>query len=303
MIDSIEKVLRRHDLIEERLSIRITGCPNGCARPYAGDIGIVGRMPDYYALYVGGDFEGTRLNFKLLDKVHYDNIASTPGAAVRAVHARAARARRLRRFLSARGGAAAAGGTGAAGIRVECGRIMLPVSLDLARLRVVLVGDGPAGLHGDWRCCMRPAATKLTVYASRPNAEWLNAAGPLLVGDVPLAADFAGAAVVFLAGLDDALTIALASAARQAGALVHAEDRLDLTDLHIPAVVRRGDLTLAVSTNGESPGAGAAFEAPSRRAVRTRLEWPRARDRVLAAALAGTGLGPRRDCGAHRGSG
>ncbi len=34
-------------------------------------------MPDYYALYVGGDFEGTRLNFKLLDKVHYDNIAST----------------------------------------------------------------------------------------------------------------------------------------------------------------------------------------------------------------------------------
>jgi sulfite reductase (ferredoxin) len=77
MIDSIETVLRRHDLIDERLSIRITGCPNGCARPYSGDIGIVGRMPDFYALYVGGDFEGTRLNFKLLDKVHYDDIAST----------------------------------------------------------------------------------------------------------------------------------------------------------------------------------------------------------------------------------
>ena len=43
-------------------AIRITGCPNGCARPYTGDIGIVGRMPGYYALYVGGDFEGTRLN-------------------------------------------------------------------------------------------------------------------------------------------------------------------------------------------------------------------------------------------------
>jgi sulfite reductase (ferredoxin) len=77
MIDSIEKVLRRHGLIDERMSIRITGCPNGCARPYAGDIGIVGRMPDHYALYVGGDFEGTRLNFKLLDKVKYDDIAGT----------------------------------------------------------------------------------------------------------------------------------------------------------------------------------------------------------------------------------
>jgi precorrin-2 dehydrogenase/sirohydrochlorin ferrochelatase len=129
---------------------------------------------------------------------------------------------------------------------------MLPVSLDLARLRVVLVGDGAAGLR---RLALlhEASATKLTVYAPRPNAEWLNAAGPRLVGDVPRAEDFAGAAIVFLAGLDDTRTIELAAAARQAGALVHAEDRLDLTDLHIPAVVRRGDLTLAVSTNGQSP--------------------------------------------------
>lgn len=129
---------------------------------------------------------------------------------------------------------------------------MLPVSLDLARLRVVLVGDGSAGLR---RLALlhEAGAAKLTVYAPRPNAEWLNAAGPRLVGDAPRAEDFAGAAVVFLAGLDDAQTIELAAAARQVGALVHAEDRLDLTDLHIPAVVRRGDLTLAVSTNGQSP--------------------------------------------------
>lgn len=75
MIDAIEAALGRHGLARERLSVRITGCPNGCARPYAGDIGIVGRMPGHYALYVGGDFEGTRLNFKLLDKVHEDEIA------------------------------------------------------------------------------------------------------------------------------------------------------------------------------------------------------------------------------------
>jgi sulfite reductase (ferredoxin) len=75
MIDGIEAALARHGLARERLSIRITGCPNGCARPYAGDIGIVGRMPSHYARYVGGDFEGTRLSFKLLDKVHEDEIA------------------------------------------------------------------------------------------------------------------------------------------------------------------------------------------------------------------------------------
>jgi sulfite reductase (ferredoxin) len=77
MIDAIGAALARHGLADERLSIRITGCPNGCARPYAGDIGIVGRMPGFYALWVGGDFEGTRLGFRLLDKVAEGAIAAT----------------------------------------------------------------------------------------------------------------------------------------------------------------------------------------------------------------------------------
>jgi sulfite reductase (ferredoxin) len=77
IIGAIEAALRRHDLANERISVRITGCPNGCARPYAGDIGIVGRMPGFYALYVGGDFEGTRLSFKLHDKVAEAAIAET----------------------------------------------------------------------------------------------------------------------------------------------------------------------------------------------------------------------------------
>ena len=59
---------------DQRLSVRITGCPNGCARPYSGDIGLVGRMPGYYAVFVGGDFEGTRLNSKLAERVGFDQI-------------------------------------------------------------------------------------------------------------------------------------------------------------------------------------------------------------------------------------
>ncbi len=52
----------------------MTGCPNGCARPYVGDIGLVGRMPGHFAVFVGGDFEGTRLNFKLVEKVREEEV-------------------------------------------------------------------------------------------------------------------------------------------------------------------------------------------------------------------------------------
>jgi sulfite reductase (ferredoxin) len=75
IVAAIEERLRLYGLERERLSIRITGCPNGCARPYTGDIGIVGRMPGFYAVFVGGDFEGTRLNTPLADKVPLHDIA------------------------------------------------------------------------------------------------------------------------------------------------------------------------------------------------------------------------------------
>ena len=77
IIADVEAAMARHGLAEERVSLRITGCPNGCVRPYAGDIGVVGRVPGQYALFVGGDFAGTRLSFKLLEKVPMDAIGVT----------------------------------------------------------------------------------------------------------------------------------------------------------------------------------------------------------------------------------
>ncbi len=77
LLDAIEERLARHGLIGEKFSIRITGCPNGCARPYAGDVGLVGRMPGFFALYVGGDFAGTRLSFNLVDKLAENSVADT----------------------------------------------------------------------------------------------------------------------------------------------------------------------------------------------------------------------------------
>lgn len=74
LVADIEKVMEKNGIINEKIAIRIAGCPNGCSRPYVGDIGIVGRMPGHYVLFIGGDFEGTRLNKSVFDKVPLEHI-------------------------------------------------------------------------------------------------------------------------------------------------------------------------------------------------------------------------------------
>jgi len=58
----LEAVLESAGLRDDAISIRITGCPNGCARPYLAEIGLVGKAPNKYALYLGARYNGTRLN-------------------------------------------------------------------------------------------------------------------------------------------------------------------------------------------------------------------------------------------------
>lgn len=72
--DDIQEKLDKHGIGKERISVRVTGCPNGCARPYVGDIGIVGRMPGHYIILIGGDFEGTRINTRVFEKVPQADI-------------------------------------------------------------------------------------------------------------------------------------------------------------------------------------------------------------------------------------
>ena len=62
LVEKIEKLLRTHDLIDEAISLRITGCANGCARPYLAEIGLVGKAPGRYNLFLGGSDDGRRLN-------------------------------------------------------------------------------------------------------------------------------------------------------------------------------------------------------------------------------------------------
>jgi sulfite reductase (ferredoxin) len=61
LLTKIEDILAELGLSEEPILIRMTGCPNGCARPYNADIAFVGRGPGKYALYVGGSITGERL--------------------------------------------------------------------------------------------------------------------------------------------------------------------------------------------------------------------------------------------------
>ncbi|MEO0447470.1 MAG: NADPH-dependent assimilatory sulfite reductase hemoprotein subunit, partial [Verrucomicrobiota bacterium] len=62
LITDLEEVIREVGLEEDAITIRMTGCPNGCARPFLAEIGFVGRGPDTYNLYLGGGFAGDRIN-------------------------------------------------------------------------------------------------------------------------------------------------------------------------------------------------------------------------------------------------
>jgi sulfite reductase (ferredoxin) len=74
VIAQLEADLARLGLAAENISIRMTGCPNGCVRPYQSDIGIVGRSGDKYTVFVGGNVVGSRLNFVLRDLVPVNEI-------------------------------------------------------------------------------------------------------------------------------------------------------------------------------------------------------------------------------------
>ena len=77
LVDELEILMRELGLESEAYTVRMTGCPNGCVRPYQSDIGLVGRSGDKYVLFLGGRLEGDRLNFPVKDLVGRADIAKT----------------------------------------------------------------------------------------------------------------------------------------------------------------------------------------------------------------------------------
>jgi len=74
LISKIEPLLANYGLSDEDIIMRMTGCPNGCARPYAAEIGFVGTALGRYNLHIGGDHLGTRLNQKYRESLDEQSI-------------------------------------------------------------------------------------------------------------------------------------------------------------------------------------------------------------------------------------
>jgi sulfite reductase (NADPH) hemoprotein beta-component len=76
LITRLETELETVGLAENEITIRMTGCPNGCARPYMSEIGLVGRSPGLYNLYLGGGHDGSRLSKLHARDVNGDGIVT-----------------------------------------------------------------------------------------------------------------------------------------------------------------------------------------------------------------------------------
>jgi len=86
LLDQLEIELAQLGLDQELFTVRMTGCPNGCARPYNADIGLVGRSahihadgtpgPGTYTIFLGGRMAGDRLNIEFKDYVPYDRVVA-----------------------------------------------------------------------------------------------------------------------------------------------------------------------------------------------------------------------------------
>ncbi len=76
LIDKIDDLQQKHDIAEQPIIIRMTGCPNGCARPYISEIGFVGTAYGRYNLMLGSDVKGFRLNKLYKENLNEEEILS-----------------------------------------------------------------------------------------------------------------------------------------------------------------------------------------------------------------------------------
>jgi sulfite reductase (NADPH) hemoprotein beta-component len=74
LIDTLDARLAVHGLESDDIVIRMTGCPNGCARPYVAEIGLVGKGPGRYNLYLGAAFDGSRLSKLYAEDLDHEGI-------------------------------------------------------------------------------------------------------------------------------------------------------------------------------------------------------------------------------------
>lgn len=77
LMTKLENQLDEVGLRNEDIVIRMTGCPNGCARPALAELSFIGKAPGRYNMYLGGSFDGSRLNKMYRENINEDEILST----------------------------------------------------------------------------------------------------------------------------------------------------------------------------------------------------------------------------------
>lgn len=156
---------------------------------------------------------------------------------------------------------------------------MLPINVDLAHIRVILVGDG-AMARRRLALLDEAGAGALEIYAPTPEPSLVALAGARLRRRLPRAAEIARAQLVFVAGVAEPVASEICRVARAAAVLVNVEDDRRRSDFHSAAVIRRGDLSVAISTNGKSPGLASLM----RRVIEHRVgpEWEMRLDEIAA---------------------
>lgn len=131
--------------------------------------------------------------------------------------------------------------------------VLLPLAFDVGAARIGIVGRGRQALNR-LRLVEEAGVLDIAVWSDAPSPELAEAASRFLRPRLPTRGEIAGLKLLFVGDLAEEEAEPLAAAARRIGVIVNVEDIPRLCDVHVPAIVRRGDLTLTVSTRGAAPG-------------------------------------------------
>lgn len=130
---------------------------------------------------------------------------------------------------------------------------MIPIALDPAQTDIALAGASASVLRRLVQ--LRDLGADPTVFCAEPDETLAREARGRLLKRLPSRRDLKAVQVLWVTGLDETASAALAADARAEKALVNVEDVLPLCDFHTPAIVQRGALVLSASTGGASPAA------------------------------------------------
>ncbi len=130
---------------------------------------------------------------------------------------------------------------------------MLPIAICVDTKRIALIGNGESAAK---RLSMlyEAGAQNIDIYAPSGEGSFGAHAQSRIIPRLPQAAEIADYHLIYVADCAMDVAEAIAKHAREANVLVNVEDVLPLCDFHVPAIMRRGDLLLSISTGGKAPG-------------------------------------------------